>query len=100
MRKIEGVRRHLEMVLIAHTFLVLGPVPSAPNDGSRLNGIGVERIRAIAETIGSMRRLAYREVLLSFISTVLKMGRWLDAEGMVSLFLSPRAKTGAIFAKV
>ena len=24
MRKIEGVRRHLEMVLIAHTFLVLG----------------------------------------------------------------------------
>ena len=27
MRKIEGVRRHLAMVLIAHTLLVLGPVP-------------------------------------------------------------------------
>ena len=26
MRKIEGVRRHLAMVLIAHTLLVLGPV--------------------------------------------------------------------------
>ena len=47
MRKIKGVRRHLEMVLIAHAFLVLGPVPSESKDGSRLNGIGVERIKAI-----------------------------------------------------
>ncbi|MDG7044959.1 MAG: hypothetical protein JRN02_06270 [Nitrososphaerota archaeon] len=75
-------------------------MPSASNDGTRLNGIGVERIKAIAETIGSMRRLAYREVLLSLISAVLKMGRWLDAEGMVSLFLQSGNKTGGSFAKV
>jgi len=100
MRKIEGVRRHLEMVLIAHTFLVLGLVLSASKDGSRLNGIGVERIKAIAETIGYMRRLAYREVFLSFIIAVLKMRRWVNAEKIVSLFLSSRAKAGRNFAKV
>ena len=44
-----------------------------------------------------MRRPAYGEVL---ISAVLKMGRWLDADVLVSLSLSSRAKTGAIFAQV
>jgi hypothetical protein len=44
-----------------------------------------------------MRRPAYREAL---ISAVLKMGRWPDADGLVSLFLPSRPKTGAIFAQV
>lgn len=88
------------MVLIAHTFLVLGPVPSASKDGSRLNSIGVKRIKAIAETIGYMHRLSYREALLSFIIAVLKMRRLMDAEKIVSLFLPSRAKAGRNFAKV
>src|ERR1022692_2057265 len=63
MRKIEGVRRHLAMVLIAHTLLVLGPVPSSSNEDTKLQRIDVARAEACLETIGSRCRLAYREVL-------------------------------------
>jgi hypothetical protein len=111
MRKIEGVRRHLAMVLIAHTLLVLGPVPtttitqqssgSSSNKDTKLVRIDVARADACLETIGSRCRLAYREVLVSFIALVLKVGRKLknDAERIASVALSSRAKLGD-FAKV
>ncbi len=98
MRKIEGVRRHLAMVLIAHTLLVLGPAA----ESSKLQCIDVARADACLETIGSRCRLAYREVLVSFITLVLKVGRKLknDAGRIASLALSSRAKLGVDSAKV
>src|SRR6266571_226428 len=106
--KIEGVRRHLAMVLIAHTLLVLGPVPTtAQSSGSsskdtKLVRIDVARADACLETIGSRCRLAYREVLVSFIALVLKVGRKLknDAGRIASLALSSRARLRTNFAKV
>ena len=101
MRKIEGVRRHLAMVLITHTLLVLGPVPSK-NEDTELRSIDVGRADAYLETIGSGCRLAYREVLVSFITLVLRVGRKLEnnADRIASLALSSRAKLGTNFAKV
>jgi SRSO17 transposase len=104
MRKIEGVRRHLAMVLIAHTLLVLGPVLAGSNgeEDTKLQRIDVTRAGAVVETIGSRCRLAYRQVLVSFIALVLKVGRKLenDAERIASLALSSRARLGTDFAKV
>lgn len=108
MRKIEGVRRHLAMVLIAHTLLVLGPVPSttrssgSSNNDTKLRRIDAARADACLETIGSRCRLAYREVLVSFITLVLRVGRKLenDADRIASLALSSRAKLRTDFAKV
>jgi len=104
MRKIEGVRRHLAMVLIAHTLLVLGPVPGSNDDDedTRLRRIDVARADACLETIGSRCRLAYKEVLVSFIALVLRVGRKLknDAGRIASLALSSRARLGTEFAKV
>jgi SRSO17 transposase len=107
MRKIEGVRRHLAMVLIAHTLLVLGPVPTTTRSSgssdkdTKLQRIDVARADACLETIGSRCRLAYREVLVSFITLVLRVGRKLknDADRIASVALSSRAKLGD-FAKV
>ncbi|MDG6981184.1 MAG: transposase, partial [Nitrososphaerota archaeon] len=100
-RKIEGVRRHLAMVLIAHTLLVLGPVPNEEED-TKLQQIDVARAEAVVETIGSRCRLAYREVLVSFIALVVRVSRKLenDAERIASLMLSSRARLGADSAKV
>jgi SRSO17 transposase len=107
MRKIEGVRRHLAMVLIAHTLLVLGPVKAAttrpsPSVAAKLRRIDVARADACLETIGSRCRTAYREVLVSFITFVLSMGRKLkdDAGRIASLVLSSSAKLGTDSAKV
>ena len=103
MRKIEGVRRHLAMVLIAHTLLVLGPVPESNDEDTKLQrSIDVARADACLETIGSRCRLAYREVLVSFITLVLRVGRELgnDANRIASLALSSRAKLDANYAKV
>jgi SRSO17 transposase len=103
MRKIEGVRRHLAMVFIAHTLLVLGPVPArSSNEDTKLRGIDVARAEAVVETIGSRCRLAYGEVLVSFIALVLRAGRKLenDAERIASLALSSRARMGVNSAKV
>jgi len=105
MRKIEGVRRHLAMVLIVHTLLVLGPVPGSNDDDdedTRLQRIDVARADACLETIGSRCRLAYKEVLISFIALVLRVGKKLknDAGRIASLALSSRARLGTEFAKV
>lgn len=107
MRKIAGVRRHLAMVLIAHTLLVLGPVPSSSSnedeDTKLQKRIEVARVDACLETIGSRCRLAYREVLVSLIELVLRLGRRFghDAGRIASsLTLSSRAKVDADFAKV
>jgi SRSO17 transposase len=103
MRKIEGVRRHLAMVLIAHTLLVLGPVPeSSDEEDTKLRGVDVARGEAVVETIGSRCRFAYKEVLVSFIELVLRTGKKLknDAGRIASLVLSSRARIGVDFAKV
>jgi len=91
------------MVLIAHTLLVLGPVPSSStSEDTKLRRIDVARADACLETIGSRCRLAYREVLVSFITLVLKVGRRLknDAGRIASLALSSRAKLDVNYAKV
>lgn len=121
MRKIEGVRRHLTMVFIAHTLLVLGPAGGYYYDNSnghdddgttaaavtnvgipKLQGVDVARAKACLETIGSRCRSAYREVLVSFIALVLSMGRRLknDAGKIAEMALSPRTRLGVDFAKV
>lgn len=108
MRKIEGVKRHLAMVLVAHTLLVLGPVPTttqssgSSNKDTKLQRIDVARADACLETIGSRCRLAYREVLVSFIALVLRAGRNLnnDASRIAAMTLSSRADLAVNFAKV
>jgi SRSO17 transposase len=107
MRKIEGVRRHLAMVLIAHTLLALGPVPTTTAETSKEDTklqrrIDVARADACLETIGSGCRVAYRDVLVSFIELVLRVGKKLenDASRIAAMALSSRAKLGVDFAKV
>ncbi len=71
MRKIEGGRRHLALVFVAHTLLVLGPAGGP----SKLSSIDVARANACLETIGSRCRFVYREVLVSFIKLVSEDGQ-------------------------
>ncbi len=104
MRKIEGVRRHLAMVLIAHTLLVLGPVPAATTEPppKLQRRIDVARADACLETIGSRCRLAHSEVLVSLISLVLRVGKKLknDPWKVASLLTSSSIKLGENFTKV
>src|SRR5713226_6657335 len=92
-RKTRGVKRHLAMVLIAHTILVLG---------SPSHGADAAKAEAVAETIGSRSRFAYTEILTSFVSLVLKVAGELknDANMIVSMMLSSRAALKGGFAKV
>ncbi len=92
-RKILGVKRHLAMVLIAHTILVLG---------SQSHGADAAKAEAVAETIGSRSRFAYTEILTSFVSLVLRVAGELknDANLIVSMMLSSRAALKGGFAKV
>jgi len=94
MRKIGGVRRHIAMVFIAHTLLELGSGASKP-------GIEAAKAGTCLDTIGSRCRIAYTEVLVSFIGLVLSIGeRVKDAKKIAAMALSSKVRLGTEFAKV
>jgi len=62
LRKIGGKKRHLQMILTAHTLLSLGPADRAAG-----------KAMVYLETIGAAYRRAFAEILRSFIQAVLKI---------------------------
>ena len=83
-RKIGGIKRHLQMILIAHTLLSLGPVERAAG-----------KAMVYLETIGAACRRAFAEILRSFIQTVLEIGRQVkDANKILRVLSSSRKQLG------
>lgn len=81
LRKIKGVSRHLNMILVAHTLLSLGS-----RDRS------VEKAMIYLETIGSACRRAFTEILCSFIQAVLEVGKRVKDSGKILKVLSSSRK--------
>ena len=94
MRKIGGVRRHAAMVFIVRTLLELGSDGAEPR-------IEVAKVGTCLDAIGLRCRIAYVEILTSFISLVLRLGeRVKDAKKIAVMALSSCARLGTEFAKV
>ena len=101
MRKIKGVRRHLQMVFIAHTLLEIGSGEGGSSSSSKLDAIKVEDSRRKKtphhqkrDTIGSKRHMVYTEVLTSFINLVLQIAGKAnyDARKITDIALSSRTE--------
>ena len=104
MRKIKGVRRHLQMVFIAHTLLELGSGGTTAASSKLDNAIKVaaddSRKQTAAllpnnqkrDTIGFKCRMVYTEVLTSFINLVLQIAAELnyDARKIADIALSSK----------
>jgi SRSO17 transposase len=81
LRKIRGVSRHLNMILVAHTLLSLGSKDSA-----------VAKAMIHLDTIGSACRRAFGEILRSFIQVVLDVGKKVKDAGQILGMLSSSRK--------
>lgn len=81
LRKIRGVSRHLQMILVAHTLLSLGSEDRA-----------VARAMIHLDTIGSACRHAFAEILCSFIQVVLEVGKKVKSAGQILRMLSSSRK--------
>lgn len=77
LRKIGGIRRHFQMILIVHTLLSLGSADRAAG-----------KAMACLETIGSACKQAFAEILRSFIQAVLEIGRRVKDPGRILRVLS------------
>ena len=83
LRKLQGVRRHLTMVFIAHALLELGLKRNAT----------LGKLATCLETIGARCRRAGAEVLQSLIQTVLKLGEKVkSARQILGMLSSSRAQ--------
>ena len=90
LRKIKGVSRHLQMILVAHTLLSLGSV-------NRAAGKAIIYL----ETIGAACRQAFAEILRSFIQAVLEIGRHVkDANKILRVLSSSRKQLGKMRGSV
>jgi len=84
LRKMRGIKRHLRMVLIAHTLLSLGSVDCAAG-----------KAIVYLETIGAACRRAFAEILRSFIQAVLEIGRRVkDPSRILTVLSSSRKQLG------
>ncbi|MGC8937149.1 MAG: IS701 family transposase [Candidatus Methanomethylicaceae archaeon] len=81
LRKIGGIKRHLQMILIAHTLLSLGPVDRAAG-----------KAMVYLETIGAACRRVFAEILRSFIQAVLEIGKQVKDPGKILRVLSSTRK--------
>jgi nucleoside-diphosphate-sugar epimerase len=80
LRKIDGIKRHLQMILTAHTLLSLGSVDRAAG-----------KAMVYLETIGSACRRAFAEILCSSIQAVLEIGKRVkDPARILRVLSSPR----------
>jgi SRSO17 transposase len=90
LRKIKGVSRHLQMILVAHTLLSLGPEDRAAG-----------KAMVYLETIGSACRRAFAEILRSFIQAVLEIGKRVkDAGNILGMLSSSRKQIGRMRGSV
>ena len=81
LRKIGGIKRHLQMILTAHTLLSLGPADRAAG-----------KAITCLETIGAACRQAFAEILRSFIQAVLEIGKRVKDPGRILRVLSSSRK--------
>lgn len=81
LRKIGGIKRHLQMILTAHTLLSLGSADRAAG-----------KAITCLETIGAACRQAFAEILRSFIQAVLEIGRLVKDPGRILRVLSSSRK--------
>jgi len=82
--KIGDIKRHLQMILIAHTLLSLGPMDRAAG-----------KAMVYLETIGAACRRTFAEILRSFIQAVLEIGRHVkDANKILRVLSSSRKQLG------
>lgn len=90
LRKIGGIKRHLQMILIAHTLLSLSFADRAAG-----------KAMVYLETIGSACRRAFAEVLRSFIQAVLEIGkRAKDPARILRVLSSSRKQIGRMSGSV
>jgi hypothetical protein len=81
LRKIGGIKRHLQMCLTAHTPLSLGPADRAAG-----------KAMVYLETIGAACRRVFAEILRSFIQAVLEIGKQVKDPGRILRVLSSSRK--------
>ena len=82
LRKIGGIKRHLQMILVAHLLLSLG---------SRSRGAG--RAIVCLETTGAACRRVLGEILQSFIRAVLELAKYVrDASKILRLLSSSKVQ--------
>jgi SRSO17 transposase len=81
LRKIGGIKRHLQMILTAHTLLSLGPADRAAG-----------KAMVYLETIGAACRRVFAEILRSFIQAVLEIGKQVKDPGRILRALSSSRK--------
>lgn len=81
LRKIGGIKRHLQMILIAHALLSLGPADRAAG-----------KAMVYLETIGAACRRVFAEILRSFIQAVLEIGKRVKDPGRILRMLSSSKK--------
>jgi hypothetical protein len=90
LRKIGGIRRHLQMILTAHTLLSLGPVDRAAG-----------KAMVYLETIGAACRRVFAEILRSFIQAVLEIGKRVkDPARILRVLSSSRKQLGRMRGSV
>jgi len=90
LRKIGGIRRHLQMILIAHTLLSLGSVDRAAG-----------KAMVYLETIGAACRRVFAEILRSFIQAVLEIGKRVkDPARILRVLSSSRKQLGRMRGSV
>jgi hypothetical protein len=81
LRKIGDIKRHLQMILTAHTLLSLGPADRAAG-----------KAMVYLETIGAACRRVFAEILRSFIQAVLEIGKQVKDPGGILRVLSSSRK--------
>ncbi|MEA1905256.1 MAG: IS701 family transposase [Candidatus Hadarchaeota archaeon] len=90
LRKIGGIRRHLQMILTAHTLLSLGSADRAAG-----------KAMVYLETIGAACRRAFAEILRSFIQAVLEIGKRVkDPARILRVLSSSRKQLGRMRGSV
>lgn len=90
LRKIGGIRRHLQMILIAHTLLSLSPADRAAG-----------KAMVYLETIGAACRRVFAEILRSFIHAVLEIGKRVkDPARILRVLSSSRKQLGRMRGSV
>jgi len=90
LRKIGGIKRHLQMILTAHTLLSLGPADRAAG-----------KAMVYLETIGAACRRVFAEILRFFIQAVLEIGKRVkDPARILRVLSSSRKQLGRMRGSV
>jgi hypothetical protein len=86
LRKMRGIKRHLQMCLTAHTLLSLGPMDRAAG-----------KAMVYLQTIGAACRRVFAEILRAFIQAVLEIGKQVkDPSRILRVLSSSRKQLGRV----